>query len=341
MDDFILLSKDRNSLRDLLPLQKPLSLYIEPTNLCNFRCAPCVHGSENTRNDLKPLCNIDMSLFKKIVSELKNWSGPKLKLIRLAVLGEPFVDSDFCKMLSLLKEADVADRIDTFSNGSLLTKELANELVIKGLDSIRFSIYSVVNERHEKVTRSKVSIEDIHQNIKTLREVRDNLGSKTPKIIVKMFDSFSSEENKKFYELYSNIADEIGLERIHNASKYSGNDLVKMYYDNPTHEKIVNDDYEASLNKARIACPRAFMSMVINNIGDCLACAHDPAKGTKVGNIKENTLKEIWKGERMFEFRKMMLEGRKSENRICANCDWFQLFPEEDNVDGFDIERLR
>ena len=84
-----------------------------------------------------------------------------------------------------------------------------------------------------------------------------------------------------------------------------------------------------------------FMAMVINNIGDCLMCTHDPVKGTKIGNTYESTLQELWNGENMFQFRKMLLENRKHENRLCANCDWFKLFPEEDNVDGFPVERLR
>jgi len=43
----------------------------------------------------------------------------------------------------------------------------------------------------------------------------------------------------------------------------------------------------------------------------------------------------------LFEFRKMQLEGRLNENKICAKCDWFKLFPQEDCVDGFPIEKLR
>ncbi len=53
---------------------------------------------------------------------------------------------------------------------------------------------------------------------------------------------------------------------------------------------------------------------------------HDPAKGTKIGSARESTLRELWNGENMFQFRKMLLENRKHENRICARCDWFKLF---------------
>ncbi len=340
MKQFTIISHDRRPLRDMLPLGKPLSLFIEPTNLCNFKCTPCVHGSENTRNDLKPLRHMEMSLFRKMIRELTEWEGPRLKLMRLAMLGEPFMNPEFCDMVRIAKEADVAERVDTFSNGSLLTDELSLRLIDYGLDIIRFSIYAAEDKHHHEVSRTNCTVGAIRDNIKRLRAMRDVAGKPRPYIFVKMFDTYD-DENQKFFDLYQGIADEIGLEKVHNATNYSGNDLVKMYYKDSSKEQQANREYRESLNKSRIACPRPFIAMVINNIGDCLMCTHDPAKGTKIGNAYESTLKELWNGARMFEFRKMLLENRKHENRICANCDWFQLFPEEDNVDGFPVERLK
>lgn len=340
MIDFTIISHDRRPLRGLLPLPKPLSLFFEPTNLCNFRCTPCVHGSENTRNDLKPLRHMEMALYRKLIRELQEWEGSRLKLLRLAMLGEPFVNPDFCEMVRMAKEADIAERVDTFSNGSLLTEDAARTLIEYRLDAIRFSIYAVEGKRHREVTRSSCAVAAIFANIKRLREMRDAAGAAKPFIFVKMFDTYS-EENRMFFEMYQDIADEVGLEKVHNATNYSGNDLVNMYYQDAEKELQANREYRESLHRDRIACARPFMSMVINNIGDCLMCTHDPAKGTRIGSVRENTLRELWSGENMFQFRKMLLENRKHENPICARCNWFQLFPDEDDVDGFPVEKLR
>jgi radical SAM protein with 4Fe4S-binding SPASM domain len=340
MSSFILISHDRRSLRAMLPLAKPLSLFIEPTNLCNFRCTPCVHGSENTRNDLKPLGHIDMGLYEKLLGELRDWEGPRLKLLRLAMLGEPFANPRFCEMARMAKESDVAERVDTFSNGSLLTEKCAAEIIACGLDLIRISIYAAEDNHHREVTRTRVPVAVIRDNVRRLREMREAAKKDTPYISVKMFDTYS-EENDRFFELYRDIADEVGLERVHNATNYSGNDLVNMYYHDEGKANRAKAEYAESLNTRRIACARPFMAMVINNIGDCLMCTHDPVKGTKIGSARESTLPELWNGDAMFQFRKMHLENRKYENRLCANCDWFQLFPEEDNVDGFPVEALR
>jgi len=82
------------------------------------------------------------------------------------------------------------------------------------------------------------------------------------------------------------------------------------------------------------------MAMVINSTGDVLMCTHDAPKATKVGNANDRTLEEIWRSRELFDFRKMHLSGNKQKNYLCRNCDWFKLFPEEDNVDGFPISRL-
>ena len=75
----------------------------------------------------------------------------------------------------------------------------------------------------------------IRDNIQRLRQMRDAAGKTAPHIFVKMFDTYG-DENDKFFDLYRGIADEVGLEKVHNATNYSGNDLVQMYYRDPEKE---------------------------------------------------------------------------------------------------------
>ncbi|OQA84038.1 MAG: molybdenum cofactor biosynthesis protein A [Lentisphaerae bacterium ADurb.Bin242] len=339
MSGFTIISSNRMILKDHLPLAKPLSVFIEPTNICNFRCTPCVQGSENTRNDLKPFCNLEMSLYKRLVDELKNWPGPKLKLLRLAALGEPLLHPDFCEMVKLAVDAGIAERVDTFSNGSRLTHEISEKLVDYGLDHIRFSIYAAIDAHQKEVTRSSVTVGEIRDNIQYLREYRDRQGKKKPVILAKMFDCYD-EENIVFQNLYKDIADEVGFEKVNNATRYSGNNLINAYYHDKGKEAKTEAEFK-SHQQHHVACPRPFMNLVVNSAGDCILCTHDAPKATKIGNVHEKTLLELWESDELFEFRKMHLENRKHENRICRYCDWYKLFPAEDNVDGFPVERLR
>ena len=41
--------KNRTILRDAVPLNSPLSMYIEPTRICNFKCFYCMHSTRGGR----------------------------------------------------------------------------------------------------------------------------------------------------------------------------------------------------------------------------------------------------------------------------------------------------
>ncbi|MDR1916615.1 MAG: radical SAM protein [Synergistaceae bacterium] len=339
MTNFKIIAQERVILKDLLPLKKPLSIFIEPSNMCNFRCCMCVHGSDNTRDDLKPFRHIDMELYRKIIQDLHDWEGPRLKTLRLAILGEPLINKDFPEMVAIAKDAEVSEKVDTFSNGSLLTPDLAGALVDSGLDYIRFSIYSVLDDRHRIVTQQdKYSPRDILKNITYLRKARDRRGSSTPYILVKMFDTYGPE-NDKFIEMYRDIADEIDFEKIHDATKYSGNDLVGAYYDDEGAIKRTHEEYKKNLHP-HVACPRPFIALCVDSLGNVLMCTHDAPRYTKIANLNETSIKDVWFGDALFEFRRMQIEGRKDRNKLCRNCDWYKLFPIEDNVDGLAMDKI-
>ncbi len=338
MSRFNIISQERQNLLSLLPLKKPLSMFIETTNICNFRCSVCIQGAEETRKDLAPFKHMDFSDFKKIIEDIKSWNGPKLKLLRLAFHGEPFMQKDFAKFAKFAVDSQVAEKIDTFSNASLMDKEQANAILESGIDAIRFSIYSVINDRHKEVTRRDVPVEAIRDNILYLKEERYRRGLDKPFIFVKAFDNYN-EENDLFFSMYKDIADKVDLEKVHNATKYKDIDLMGKYYKNSDVKEQNKENFSSNLHNF-IACPRPFMSMVVNVHGNCLMCTLDAPSYTKIGNIHEKHLQEIWSGKEAFEFRKLQLEGNKEQNSLCRACDWFKLFPVEDCVDSFPVERL-
>lgn len=338
-NNFTIITKNnRRILRDILPLEKPLSIMIEPTNFCNFRCRPCAHGQEKNRNDLKPFMHMDFNLYDRIIENLREWEGPKLKLLRLTALGEPFMHPQMCEMIKIAKDADIAEKIDLFSNGSLLTEDICKKLVDYGLDYVRFSIYSVLEDKHKDVTQNDFSVYKIRDNIAMLKKIRDSIGATKPYIFVKMFDTYS-DENEIFVNMYKDIADEIGFEKVNDATKYNDSDLVGSFYKNPEDAQRTRDDFKKSLNNHKV-CPRPFMALVVCSNGDVVMCTHDAPRATRIDNVNNNSLRKIWNGKELFEFRKMLLTENKNENRLCKNCDWFKLFPPEDNVDNFPIEKL-
>ncbi len=71
-------TESKQILMDIIPLERPLCLSIEPTNICNFKCTMCFHGNNEYAEEAKPLKNMDMQCFRKIVNDIKNWGGGRL-----------------------------------------------------------------------------------------------------------------------------------------------------------------------------------------------------------------------------------------------------------------------
>jgi radical SAM protein with 4Fe4S-binding SPASM domain len=241
-------------------------------------------------------------------------------------------------MLRVVKEADIAERIETTTNASLLNEKVGKQLVKYGLDYMRVSIYSAIQEKHAKITGSKISINSLHDKLQMLQDIKRDYDSDTPFISVKMLDAYS-DENEVFTRMYSDVADEVYLDKPHNWIIYKDKNFINDLYKNDVSK--AKDDLKNS-SSARIACTLPFFTLAVRSNGDVSPCCIDWIGGTNIGNIYDGSLKEIWNSDKMFEFRKMQLENRKDENSSCKNCEvYLNDYYTKDNIDGFLVEKLR
>ena len=327
---------ERKSLRDLIPLPKPFTLVVEPSSLCNFCCDMCFHSVKKETYFSANKANMSMELFTDIVRQMRGWDGDKLKVLKLSLYGEPLINKNFCTMLKMTKEADISERIETTSNVSLLTEDISEELVKWGLDYIRVSIYSPVQEKHERITASNINIDNIRRNLESLVNIKARLRSSTPFIAVKMLDTYS-EENDLFKKMYGDVADELYIETPHNWIEGEKNFLSSMY-------GAANEDVRkhlSALENGRFACGSSFYMLSVRSNGDISPCCVDWIGGTNVGNISTISLRDAWQGESMRSFWKMQLSGQNMQNKSCRYCNVYKSdYYAKDDVDGVPVERL-
>ncbi len=331
-------SINRQNLMEVLPLPKPFTAYIEPSSYCNFRCVQCFQGIKEDNYFTRNRMNMPLKRFRKIIRQLQEWQGPKLKVLKLSLYGEPLINPEFCEMLRIASEADIAERIETTTNASLLTSVIAKKLIEYQLDYVRVSIYAPDQSKHEEITGSKVNIRAIHENLRVLQEIKKIHGSEKPFISAKMLDMYG-EANEWFMQMYQDVADEVYIDKPHNWIKTGDNDFMKNYYQESIND--ANTDFKKH-STVRIACTMAFTTMAVRSNGDVSPCCVDFIGGTNLDNIDEHSMKEIWYSDRWFEFQKMQLQGRKHENYSCARCDiYLSDHYIMDNIDGFPVEKLR
>ena len=331
-------STNRQNLMEILPLQKPFTVLIEPSSCCNFKCVQCFQGIKEESYFTRNRMNMPLERFRKIIQQLQAWEGPKIKVLKLSLYGEPLINPDFCEMLRIAREADIAERIETTTNASLLTCAIAEKLVEYRLDYARVSIYAPDQHKHEQITGSKINIDAIHENLRILQKIKKQHNSEKPFVSVKMLDTYG-EDNDRFIQMYQDVADELYIDKPHSWIKTGDADFMKNYYQDGIGAAV--DDFKQHSTK-RIACPMAFTTMVVRSNGDVAPCCVDFIGGTNLGSVEDHTMREIWYSGRWLEFQKMQLQNRKQENYSCSRCDiYLSDHYTRDNIDGFPVEKLR
>ena len=309
----------RENLAEVIPLPMPYVMYIEPTNLCNFKCAFCPTGDPDLLKKVgRPAGMMSFDLFKKIIDEIKE-SGIKLRLLSLYKDGEPLVHPDFPEMVRYASDSNVCDRIWTKNNGALLTPELNTRLINCGLTWIGISVESVSSQGYLDICGAKVDYEKFKKNIADLYRRKKT----ETHLYIKIADANLSEAQKlKFREDFEPICDTYAIEKLMGWSYSSVKDFTLGT--NP-------DTYDGLPFTEKDVCPYPFYVMAVNFNGSVSLCGNDWSHSTVVGNLSENSLQEVWNGEALFNFRKMLLEGRRCENRACGDCYYLKIVP--DNID--------
>ena len=190
------------------------------------------------------------------------------------------------------------------------------------------------------MTQSKACPQDIRDNIKRLREYRDAQGKTKPYIHAKIMDRHD-EENELFKTMYRDISDEQCVDIPWNIPKLEERSLDKLYGGEKAGDEAKQEYLDFAGYKQRKACRYPFTHMTVRSNGDVVVCCTDWSRDTKVGNVKEKSLKEIWESKELYNFRVMQIRTKGVNHPLCAGCVIPLKDSPEDNIDDFDIKKLK
>lgn len=333
---------ERVKLFDQVPLDLPLCICIEPTNVCNFRCLMCWQSTDEYRQNGGPFQNMDMELFQITLRSMQEFCRKKkgkIKLIKLYSAGEPLLNRNIGTMLKEIKEADISQQVEITSNAALLTPELAKAMVDYGLDYFRASIYSVDPENHKRITKAEVTPEQIRENIAYLHAYRKAQGKYKPYICAKIIDTHTNE-NEAFKRLYENISDEQLIDVPWIVPKLRENALGKLY-GSVSEGAVAQEKYisQAGGNNRKV-CRYPFTHMTVRSNGDVVVCCTDWPRDTLLGNVREKSLESIWNSPELYRFRVMQLTTKGENHPLCSTCEIPLQGTPEDSLEKFPVERL-
>ena len=275
----------------------PLHLDIELVGLCNLKCEYCF------QNDLikGPLGYMDLKLFKEIIDEGKQKG---LCAVKLQVRGESFLHQRLFECIRYAKDAGLLD-IQITTNGTILDDKRIQSIFESGLDGIIFS----VDSRHVDSYKEKYKVQSftpIEQAIKNFLNLRQKMGRSRPWVRVQASNLQNGDDN------ISNAENEL-------KKKFSLADIVIVSKVHDFRENVeAYPNFHGNYNL--LPCNYLMQRLTVFWNGDVTTCCVDYNNRFKLGNVKHQTVKEVWNSEKMENLRKRHNSGLRKEISMCNNC---------------------
>lgn len=317
----------------------PVCLYLETTNRCNLPCHTCPRTFEY----LEPPADMSWELFTRIVDQF-----PRIERVVLHGVGEPMMVRELPDMIRYLKNRGTYVLFNT--NGTLLNLRKGRELIDAQLDELRVSLdaaepatFKIVRgldmferivanvgaftamQRERNAARPLVSLwltglKETMAQLPAFVQLAHQLG--VPEVYLQrlvyfpdgqglaraessLFEQLSAEEERLVREA-EELARDLGIKFNASGATEPGTSLKKKDSQQPW-----------SL------CRRPWTLMYFTAHGRALPCCIAPFSmrgydSFTLGNATQQTLREIWNGEKYQEFRRALLSERP--HPACANC---------------------
>ena len=179
----------------------PPAVQIEPTNYCNLDCPAChPRALPADRRDNRHLAVPEL---RRILEQIRPVS------VELTGVGEPMMNPDFFRLLSLAKDTGAA--VSTFSNMTLMDEEKASQLVDAAPHVFRISMDAATSATYRAV-RGRDLFDAVCNGIRILRRVRDERTTRLPEIVTCFL---LQEGNLHETAAFVKLAAGLGVERVH------------------------------------------------------------------------------------------------------------------------------
>ncbi len=290
---------------------KPVSLSVEPINICNLRCPECVTGSGKL---LRKKGKISKDDFEKIIDHVYK----ELCYLSLYFQGEPFLHPQFADFVCYAKSKGIF--VMSSTNGHFLSKVNANAIARSKLDLLIISLDGITPESYRKYRRGG-DFNQVISGIQTLVETKKELKINYP-LIELQFIVF--KHNEKEITLFKELGKKLGVDKISIKS-------AQIYGPQPSSEILPPENSAYSrygqdragefylLKRKRKYCWRQWSSAVVTWEGDMAPCCFDKDAEHAYGNIKKYDLYGLWKNRQAEQFRKKLFKHEDLPD-ICKNC---------------------
>lgn len=287
--------------RDYKLLEFPKTVLIDTVSCCNLKCSMCVHKDMKRHKGF-----MDWNIFTKVIDEIAH--KDKNVKIWMVFFGDPFVRSKYkptiFDMVKYAKDKGLTNVVIN-TNGCLMNDENAKKIIEAGIDGIYVGIDGF-SEKTYNENRCGGNYKETVNNVLNLLKIKKERKLDKLNIFVQFVEMDNNiHERDQFVEYWKNTGATV---KVRPMVTWAGKIKRKVMT-----ETLVE----------RYPCYWAMDTIVVADDGRIANCACDLDVANSFGNVKENSIEEIW-NTTMKDFRIMHLEHRFDElNDLCKNCrDW-------------------
>jgi len=281
----------------------PIFVWLEPTNRCNLKCPLCPTGEGLTRERGE----MTIDLYRQVLEKL-NEAPPLLLTLHLA--GEPLLAENIFEMIRLAKEAGIQTTLST--NVTLLSPPISRRLIQAGLDSIRLD-FCADKKTFEKV-RLGASWEKVYANILGLLKVKAELNVARPIVRIKEVSDSGASHRERARAMRE-------LKSLFHGFPVKGFSSLEIHNWSGAFATAHEDLGEAHRVPRRWRpCSHLWTSLAITCDGLVVPCCRDLEAECVVGDLKTQSLMDVWNGDRLRAMRDAMVKRDLSQISLCAKC---------------------
>jgi len=288
----------------------PIALSFEPTTSCNLRCPECPSG---LRSFTRPTGMLPEDLFKRTIDELAD----TLLYLIFYFQGEPYLHPSFLDLVGYAAKKGLYTATST--NAHYLTDANARKTVESGLDRLIISIDGTTQEVYQQY-RVGGKLEKVLEGTRNILKWKKELKSRTPHVI---FQFLVVRPNEHQLDEVRQLARELGVDEVafKTAQIYdyeSGSDLIPTLDRYARYARQADGTYRIK-NALVDHCWKMWHSCVITWDGLVVPCCFDKDAHHRLGDLKEQTFRELWQSPAYEGFRQTLIRSR-SEIEMCQNC---------------------
>jgi radical SAM protein with 4Fe4S-binding SPASM domain len=283
----------------------PPFITTELTNFCNLNCPQCSSGSGIMSRE-RGFMAVD--LYKKIMKEL----SPYLYNVNLYFQGEPMLHPSF---VSFIENCPGAYTVVS-TNGHFLSEETSEKIVCSGLKRLIISLDGT-DQKTYSTYRINGSMDKVLNGLNNITKAKEKYKSSLKIEIQFLVNRFNEHQVPLVKQLARKFHTSLNFKSMQIIDK---SDISSWLPKTRRFRRYRVKEGEYVLkNSLPDRCPRLWFNPVITWDGKVIPCCFDKDAEFVMGNLNDDSFRDIWNGPKYRIFRRSILTGRHMIE-ICRNC---------------------